>query len=611
VRCAPGGLCERVARTGVPAVVQPFDGPLEVGVPDVLGVRSGAAVPLRRAREVDGVLLVGHRAGRWTDAADVELLVAFGELTSGALRNADEHAAAQRAATLDPLTGSLNHGAFMARVHEEIARAERAGATGGLSLVLLDLDEFKAVNDRFGHLRGDAVLRRVAEALRAVGRTYDRVGRYGGDEFALLLPSTDARTARRVVDRALAALAAVPLPGGGFVSAMAGVAEWTPGEDASALVDRADLELITAKRARRRPGARDAEAHPAEERDELQLRRLATVGALGARLAHLLDQRAIADTAMRELAATLGYEHCLIVRRDADGALAVVASRTAPGTGDGAPTAGPAVGPALRRALDERRTVLEDHVRADGVRAELAVPVEVGGDLWGALVLHASDARSLDGHDARVVEGVAEHVGSALRTAELVHELDRAHLGTAAALAAALEAKDSYTAEHAASIADLAVEVGRMLGLAEDDLRELRLGAIFHDIGKIAVPDAILGKAGPLDPEEVAVIRRHPEVGEQILAPVPFLAGVRRIVRHDHERWDGGGYPDGLRGEEIPPGARIVLVVDAWHAMTSDRPYRAAMAFEEARAEILAHAGTQFDPAVVAALLRVLEPGRG
>jgi diguanylate cyclase (GGDEF)-like protein len=600
-----------VARTGVPAVVQPFDGPLEVGVPDVLGVRSGAAVPLRRSGEVDGVLLVGHREGRWTDAADVELLAAFGELTSGALRNADEHAAAQRAATLDPLTGSLNHGAFMARVHEEIARAERAGATGGLSLVLLDLDEFKAVNDRFGHLRGDAVLRRVAEALRAVGRTYDRVGRYGGDEFALLLPATDARTARRVVDRALAALAAVPLPGGGFVSAMAGVAEWAPGDDASAIVDRADLELLAAKRARRRPGARAAERHPAEERDELQLRRLATVGTLGGRLARLLDQRAIADTAMRELAAALGYERCLLVRRDPDGGLAVVASRAAPGAGEAAPDPDPDLGPAVRRALAERRTVLEPDVGADHVGAELAVPVEVAGELWGALALRASGSAELDADDARVVEGVAEHVGAALRTAELVHELDRAHLGTAAALAAALEAKDSYTAEHAASIADLAVEVGRMLGLAEDDLRDLRLGAIFHDIGKIAVPDAILGKEGPLDPDEVLVIRRHPEVGEQILAPVPFLAGVRRIVRHDHERWDGGGYPDGLAGEDIPAGARIVLVVDAWHAMTSDRPYRAAMAPEEARAELLAHAGTQFDPAVVSALLRVLEPALG
>ena len=102
------------------------------------------------------------------------------------------------------------------------------------------------------------------------------------------------------------------------------------------------------------------------------------------------------------------------------------------------------------------------------------------------------------------------------------------------------------------------------------------------------------------------MVRRHPEVGEQILAPVPFLAGVRRIVRHDHERWDGNGYPDGLGGDAIPLGARIVLVVDAYHAMISDRPYRRAMPAEEARAELRRHAGTQFDPRVVDAALDVL-----
>ena len=111
----------------------------------------------------------------------------------------------------------------------------------------------------------------------------------------------------------------------------------------------------------------------------------------------------------------------------------------------------------------------------------------------------------------------------------------------------------------------------------EAQLRDLRYGAVFHDIGKIAIPEAILNKQGPLNDAEREIMERHTIVGEQILAPVEFLADVRPIVRHEHERWDGGGYPDGLRGEQIPLGARIVLVCDAFHAMTSDRPYRAAM----------------------------------
>jgi two-component system, cell cycle response regulator len=139
--------------------------------------------------------------------------------------------------------------------------------------------------------------------------------------------------------------------------------------------------------------------------------------------------------------------------------------------------------------------------------------------------------------------------------------------------------------------------------MEDAELRDLRLGAVFHDIGKIAVPEAILNKPGPLTPDERAAIERHTVVGEQILAPVEFLSGVRRLVRHEHERWDGGGYPDGLAGAAIPLGSRIVLACDALHAMTSDRPYRRALPCEAAHDELRRNAGTQFDPAVVEAVL--------
>jgi two-component system, cell cycle response regulator len=200
--------------------------------------------------------------------------------------------------------------------------------------------------------------------------------------------------------------------------------------------------------------------------------------------------------------------------------------------------------------------------------------------------------------------------GEHVSRAQLTEALEEVHAATTAALAAALEARDGYTAEHARSVVTLAVAVGEELGLDPRMLRDVRLGATFHDIGKIAVPDAILHKPGRLTAEEFEIVKRHPATGERILAPVPFLAGVRRIVRHDHERWDGTGYPDGLRGEEIPVGARIVFVVDAFDAMTSDRPYRAALTRDEARARLRATAGTQFDPEVVAAFERVLDRAR-
>jgi HD-GYP domain-containing protein (c-di-GMP phosphodiesterase class II) len=270
----------------------------------------------------------------------------------------------------------------------------------------------------------------------------------------------------------------------------------------------------------------------------------------------------------------------------------------------------------VRRCLAERRPVLvNDAARdpvyegrlPDGMSSALAVPLYAGSSLWGAIEVMSAGASAFDPGDAHLVQTIADHVGAALLTAELYHELEETYVGTAAALAAALEAKDNYTADHAQSIADLAVEVGEEIGLDGRSLRDLRYGAIFHDIGKIAIPDAILHKPGPLTDDEFEVVKRHPITGEQILAPVPFLADVRSIVRHDHERWDGAGYPDGLSAQQIPIGARIVLVVDAFHAMISDRPYRQGMPEGQAKAELSAGAGTQFDPDIVDAFLRVLD----
>lgn len=270
----------------------------------------------------------------------------------------------------------------------------------------------------------------------------------------------------------------------------------------------------------------------------------------------------------------------------------------------------------IGRCLRQERPVLANDVLAEpdygvtaetvSVRSELVVPLWVSGELWGAINLEEDRTGAFDEDDVRLAETVADQVGAALRSAFLYEQLDRAYMGTAEALAAAPEAKDAYTAHHARSIVEHAEAVGRRLGMDAHALRDLRYGAVFHDIGKIAVPEAILNKRGPLTTEEREQIERHTIVGEQILAPVEFLAGARRLVRHEHERWDGAGYPDGLAGEAIPLGARIILACDALHAMTSDRPYRAAMTLEAAIAELRAGAGRQFDPEVVDALLEVL-----
>jgi diguanylate cyclase (GGDEF)-like protein len=175
-----------------------------------------------------------------------------------------------------------------------------------------------------------------------------------------------------------------------------------------------------------------------------------------------------------------------------------------------------------------------------------------------------------------------------------------------AALASALEERDRYTGEHSESVVDLTARVGDALAIGADEIEQIRTAALLHDIGKVGVPDEILHKPGKLDEREWEIMRQHPVIGERILRAIPGFGAVARMVRHEHERWDGSGYPDGLVGTAIPAGSRIILACDAYHAMTSDRPYRKAMPHTDAMTELTANAGSQFDPDVVQALVGYL-----
>ncbi|HEX2254164.1 MAG TPA: HD-GYP domain-containing protein, partial [Thermoanaerobaculia bacterium] len=180
------------------------------------------------------------------------------------------------------------------------------------------------------------------------------------------------------------------------------------------------------------------------------------------------------------------------------------------------------------------------------------------------------------------------------------------------ALVAAVEAKDAYTESHLRRVGEYAVAVGGRLGLAGRDLEVLYFGAVLHDIGKIGVPESVIRKQGPLDAEEEALMRRHPEIGARIVSELDVLRDTAPLILHHQERWDGGdetlfpGYPHGLTGDAIPLGARIIAVVDAFDAMTTDRPYRASLGQEAAVTELRRQAGRQFDPRVVDAFVEVL-----
>jgi ribonuclease P protein subunit RPR2 len=180
-------------------------------------------------------------------------------------------------------------------------------------------------------------------------------------------------------------------------------------------------------------------------------------------------------------------------------------------------------------------------------------------------------------------------------------QLAGSYAATVRALTNAVEARDAYTGKHAERVAAYGIEIARALGIPRPEAPEFEFGFLLHDIGKLAVPDAILYKPGELTQEERAVMATHPEFGAQILSGIEFLSEAARVVRNHHERWDGTGYPDGLAGDEIPLAARVFAVADVLDALTTDRPYRPASPVSEAREMICAQAGTHFDPRVVAA----------
>ena len=246
----------------------------------------------------------------------------------------------------------------------------------------------------------------------------------------------------------------------------------------------------------------------------------------------------------------------------------------------------------LREAVGQMGVFAIAPIQLDSYRGCIAVEAVAGNDF---------SERSL-----ALLGGVASQAKLAISNALAFSELERTFLSTVEALANALEAKDEYTHSHARWITDMSVRVGRKLGMHEAALKRLELGALFHDIGKIGIPADILLKPGPLTAKERAVVETHPELGERILAPIEQLAEVRPIVRACHERWDGTGYPDGLSGEDIPLEARIIFTCDAFHAMTTDRPYRGRLPVKEAGRRLRDAAGSQFDPKVVETALHVL-----
>jgi HD domain len=270
---------------------------------------------------------------------------------------------------------------------------------------------------------------------------------------------------------------------------------------------------------------------------------------------------------------------------------------------------------AVRRALASGRPAVE----SDGTRRLIAAaPLIVDGETRGVLAVSTSVADRRLGRErletlAELAE-LAELASASLAERDLRGRAEAMLSAGADVLARAVDKRDRYTGRHSAQVAVLARRVGARIGIAAERLGQLECAARLHDVGKLGVPDAILQKPGPLDEDEWAVMRCHPEWGAEMVSTVPGLEDLPRLVAAHHERWDGRGYPHGLAAEGIPLASRVISACDAFKAMISRRPYRAPLSVEAALAELVAGAGSQFDPAVVEAVeveAASLEPPAG
>lgn len=509
-------LVGRVGRTGRMSVAANFAEEDDVNA--VLDdSASGAALPILYAEQLLGVLYVETATPTSFSEEDLLLLHTLADLIAGALHNALAFQKAQEQAITDGLTGVKTHRFFMDALSVEWKRSTRTGRA--FTLLLIDVDRFKSVNDFQGHLEGDLVLKRLGQIFEQGCRSTDVVARYGGDEFVILMPGTDAEQGLRLAHRLRASVLADRLLQEKKTTASFGLAAFPlHGSTPQELIQIADASMYVSKH---QGGNAVSTANELDVTEAQQWKRDVLEAYLGVTLKRLFST-------------------------------------------------GPEAFQDIRQRLEQ---------------------------LWQSLATTGATAgiSSSDSGDR-----LPETPGALRPPCAAVIE-------TITTLALAVDAKDPFTQGHSKKVADHAVLLATELGLAEEEVEAVRLGALLHDVGKVGVPTAILTKNGPLDPAEWEAMKEHARLGDRLLEPLPSVAHVRRMVRHHHEMFDGSGYPDGLAGQDIPLGARIVAIADAYDTITSDRSYNKARPPEEALAELTRCGGAQFDPELVQLFIRVSE----
>ncbi len=250
------------------------------------------------------------------------------------------------------------------------------------------------------------------------------------------------------------------------------------------------------------------------------------------------------------------------------------------------------------------------YVNKEGYQSAMGAPVIFNGEVLGSILTYDGSIRNYNKNEVILLSTFASQVAIAIKNAQLYEKVHLSYLNTVNALALAIEARDPYTHGHSERVTTYALEIAKVMGLRKTQISVIQRTGKLHDIGKIAVPDAILLKAGPLSDQERDVIQLHPLKGVDMLAPLNFLKPGLALIKNHHERFDGQGYPQKLQKNQIPMIARIFACADAFDAMTSDRPYRSRLSFDNAIHELDKNAGSQFDPYVVKRFVSLLKRKR-
>jgi diguanylate cyclase (GGDEF)-like protein len=578
-------------------------------------------VPVMVHGDIQGLLFLAGTSEEILSEMNISFLYQAANLLSTVMSSVHRM---RQMAVRDGLTGVYNR-AFLEDVLERTCGlGRRHGYFTGVAI--MDVDHFKLLNDSHGHLVGDQILREFAQVLSRVSRKTDILARYGGDEFVLLMPQMELPQGLVVGRRILEAVTSHVFGADNLrlkLTTSVGLAttrEMETPASGNELLRRADQALYAAKREGRNrvcvwPTLRDEEAAPAAPAPAPTTPAVEEAAAPTRGQVLVVDD----DQSVCLYLARLLTRHGCKVATDTSVTQALLRIRQSPAldlvitdlslqeaTGLSLLQEIQALNPRLMRIVLTGFGTKENAVASLRHGAFDFIEKPINPEEFLAIVDRALEHRRLLLENERYRERLEEMVrekSQALLGA--LAEVKQSHTFTLEAMAALLDARERTIGQHSQRVRDMVLLLGRELDLPPKELEDLGHSALLHDIGKIAVPDAILLKPGPLTPEEWVVMRSHAEVGYNILRGSPYLASVAECVYSHQERYDGTGYPRGLQGEQICLGARVFAVIDAYDAMRSPRVYRRkTLSPEEALAECQRQSGTQFDPRVVDLLTR-------